>query len=206
MPLTRRAILALASCSFLPRPAVSAVFAATVTKASGPVTASLPDGSELALTTGTGLPAGARLGTGDTLVELALADGTRLNAGRDTTLALAADQTATASTASTSSISISGIAVVDRRGTGVATSLTVTSDGFDILLADSRVFLDSLARPAVLVQAGSARVKRGSEEIILASGEGIDIPLPDPSALLPVPARWAPARVAEAFASVGLEV
>jgi hypothetical protein len=206
MPLTRRAILAIACFPLLPRPAVSAVFAAVVTKVSGPVSASLPDGTELALTTGTGLPAGSRLGTGETLVELALEDGTRLNMGRSTTLALGAGQATVPTATSEPSLSISGIAVVDRRGTAAETSLTVSSDGFDVLLADSRVFLDSLARPAVLVQTGSAKVILGSEQIVLASGEGVDLPLTDPSAPLPVPARWASARVAEAFASVGLEV
>ena len=202
MPLTRRALLALATYPFLLRPALSVGLVATVTKVSGPASARLPDGSELGLTVGLGLPAGTSLATGGALLELALVDGTRLNMGRNTSVALATDRTTGRTAASESSLSISGIAVLDRRGADGAASLTVTSDGFEVLLADSRVFIDSLVRPAVLAQTGTAKVGIGSDQIVLASGEGIDLPLTDAT----VPARWAPSRVAEAFAAVGLNV
>jgi hypothetical protein len=201
MPLTRRAILAFACFPFLPRLALSAGYAAVVTKVGGPVTASLPDGTELGMTSGLALPAGARFATGGTLVELALTDGTRLHAGRSTSVTLAAGP---GSEAAPSSVNISGIAVVDRRSAGADAPLTVTSDGFEILLADSQVFLDSLARPAVFVQAGTATVDIGTEQIVLASGEGVDLLPPDLSKTTVV--RWGPERVTAAFASVGLTV
>ncbi|MCB6177795.1 hypothetical protein LHP98_06575 [Rhodobacter sp. Har01] len=221
MILTRRLALTVGLWPLMPLQVRAAADSAEVVAAAGGAVATLPDATVIALRPGQRLPAGSSLDTGpEGPVELALPDGTRLHAGRQTQMAL---QVVTHDRGG--SLAVSGTLVVDRRASDPASVMAVNSAEFQVLLADAQVFIESLKGSAVFVRDGKARVVAPATEVVLAAGEGIDLPSPfplqpgaailpeaDPSdgllapapALPPAVARWSDNRVAEAFASVGL--
>lgn len=226
MQTRRRLLFALMSLPLLPKGTMASNASAVVVAASGGGEVVTPEGVVQPLVVGMPLASGARLRTGRAgLAQIALADGTQVNAGADTLLDLAASD-------SVASLNVSGLAVVDRRQASREPAIiTARSDGsaFEVLLADARVFLDSVEGGAVFVKDGMAEVRSDQAVIMLASGQGVDLqpvpvvepgasvepdPAPPPpgSALpahpLPVPpppvVEWGETRVADAFAAVGL--
>lgn len=225
MPLTRRFALTMGLVPFLPLPLRAASGGAEVISAASGATAILPDASVVTLETGMGLPAGSTVDTGPAgPAELALPDGSRLNAGRQTRIAL---QTVTHREGG--SLSVSGTLVIDRRAADPSTTLAVNSADFQVVLADAQVFIESLRGSAIFVREGKAQVRAPMVEVVLAAGEGIDLPPPIPDTTLsepgtgassrpdpamppppPAPAPipqarpWSDSRVSDAFESVGL--
>lgn len=221
-------ILGCLPLALVPRAALALSPAATVIAVSGAATADLPEGSSLPLTLGMDLPAGARISTAaGARAGLALADGTRLNAGEETQITLAA------APGTAGSLNVSGALVVDRRDLALAPALTVSSDGFDVIVNDAQVYLASLRGGAVFVKAGGAQVNLPGDMIILAAGEGVELappapqpapapypdagagdppapgaapafPMPPPPPMAPEVYRWSDDQIEDAFASVGL--
>lgn len=168
---------------------------AVVVAASGEGAIIHADGTLSDLKPGAELAPGSRLHTGrGSLAELALADGTRVNAGERTEVEIAAAD-------SLSSLNISGVAVVDRRTAPAPILVSAYGDGqeFEVMLAASRVFLDSVGEGAVFVKEGGADVSQdGILLASLAAGEGLDLQpavlvvepggvLPDISGGVPLP-------------------
>lgn len=226
--LSRRTILGCLPLVLVPRAALALSPAATVLAVTGPATVDLPEGGVLPLAPGMDLPAGARIITAvGGRAGLALADGTRLNAGEATRITLAT------APGTAGSLNISGALVVDRRDLAAAPALTISSDGFDVIVNDAQVYLASLRGGAVFVKAGGAQVNLPGDQIILAAGEGVEL-APPPPAPAPPPApgaqelpdaagapafpmpppppvatgpevyRWSDDQIDDAFASVGL--
>lgn len=158
----------------LPRPGLaSGGFARVSAVSGGGGTAHLPDGTSTALAAGLLLPDGTRIETlSDGLAELALEDGTRIHSGRDTRITLQGTGAQSAA-----ALTMTGVMVVDRRELPQTRTMTVSGTAFDVELAGAQVFIESLgteAGGAVFVKAGGAAVLAGEEEILLASGEGVD--------------------------------
>lgn len=184
----------------------------------GEVLLEVPGTTPIPVMPGQRLPAGSRIVTGPgARAELALADGSRLHAGGSTGIGLPGP--------ARGSLNISGLAVLDRRA--VPGSFTVDTRGFEVVLADARVFIDSVSAGTVFVRDGAAEVVTPQIRLALVAGQGIDLPAPPrapgggvPSAAAPgalpaplpapaplpppVPQDWSGARIEAAFASVGL--
>ena len=235
--ISRRILILAPLIAALPAAARASSASAVVVAASGDGAILHADGAVSPLKPGAELAPGSRLHTGrGSLAELALADGTRVNAGERTEVEISAAD-------SLSSLNISGIAVVDRRSTAAPILVSATGDGqeFEVMLAASRVFLDSVGQGAVFVKEGGAEVSRGGVLLAsLAAGEGLDLkpavlvvepgsPVPPPPGSGPPPvsvpgpgmgvqpplggvpapppvAEWSPGRVQDSFALVGLTV
>lgn len=234
--ISRRALILFSLFALPARPLRASSPSAVVTAVTGEGAIIHPDGTLSPLEPGAELVPGSRLHTGrGGLAELALADGTRVNAGERTEIGIAAAD-------SLSSLNISGIAVVDRRTAPTPILVTALGDtqSFEVMLASSRVFLNSVGTGAVFVKDGGADVTQdGIWLASLAAGEGMDLipaqALPEPGEALPAPApseepgalppageppflgakppvasppvaEWSDDRVADAFALVGLTV
>lgn len=233
--ISRRLVILLPFLAGLPRQVRSSSASAVVLAASGDGAILHADGTLSPLEPGAELGPGSRLHTGrGSLAELALADGTRVNAGERTEVEISAAD-------SLSSLNISGVAVVDRRSTAAPIRVTAMGDGkeFEVMLAASRVFLDSVGPGAVFVKEGGAEVTQGGVLLAsLAAGQGLDLKpavlVVEPGSVLPelpapgsapdgappvrlppgggVPAppppvaEWSDKRVEDAFALVGLTV
>ncbi|MBE2277925.1 MAG: hypothetical protein IAE87_16700 [Rhodobacteraceae bacterium] len=180
--------------------------------------AQISGGDSVALTPGLRLPPGSRIVTGPgARAELALASGGSLHAGSETSVGLA-------SGSGNESLNISGVAVIDRRGTPGEVTVDIAS--FEVLLADARVFIDSVQGGSVFVKDGTAEVVLPDTRLALLEGQGVDLPgraeptggglppvtgtRPAPSPPLPgadaplLPQVWGERRIEAAFASVGL--
>jgi len=218
--ISRRPVLLGLSLAVVPGRLCAASAVARVTAVTGKAEARVPGEGRVALSPGMDLPAGTSVILfGNATAGFALDDGTLVNAGEFSQLHLGP------ATVTRGSLNISGVAVVDRRGATAGTSIVVSNPGFEVELANARVFLASLGGGRVFVKDGTAKVRTPAETINLSAGEGVDdIPPWDvvapaavpPPAAEPMPApppppppevtRWTDEAVADAFASVGLTV
>jgi hypothetical protein len=187
MPLSRRRLLLTlpAALALGARGAAASAGMARVAAVAGEGgVALLPDGTASTLAPGLILPAGSRIETrARGLAELSFDDGTRVHAGGATLVSLQGS-----GAQGTAALTMVGVMVVDRREVPGGGPMTVSGEGFDVTLAGAQVFIESLRAEgagggAVFVKEGGAAVLSPVGEILLASGEGVDLAaLPDPPA------------------------